>query len=555
MRKQVAEVMLYIITAAMILLIIFEVLSSGSISPGDGDTEVSRGWYYMKDNEIVNVTLPATIDSDENELILYHNTLTQNHAGETLSTKAALYDLKIMEGDSVIYEYDDTEFPQNHQMAARTYCDAKLETEGNEVLALHYYNEGQGVFKLDMVNVGDSAAILKGHIMENAAIILIVFICLVFGVTTTGIFLFFYGYRIKEWRLLNIAEFLIICGIWVITDSALAQILGISITVASYCSFFAFMLMPIPMVAFVRHTAQEGEGYILDSMIAIYCLNLIIQIVLNYNHIFDFIDMLFVTHLLLAGGVILLVRLLIRNYKRNQDEISKTGLVAFTVLGGVGIIALILYWVLEISWYNLLFEIGIFVFVIILFCGTLKKVINSLRFQTERKAFERLSSEDRLTGLRNRKAYETYLEKLELSLDDVKDAWILYLELDHLKEINDEYGYNAGDEMVLNAARCIQNVFSLEGSCYRISGNEFCVILLNPLYDVSYWKDEMRNELIRCNKESKYRISFLWGTAFLRKEDGKLKTISNWKYEANQQLMKEKGWHRERRNRGDSYEI
>lgn len=47
----------------------------------------------------------------------------------------------------------------------------------------------------------------------------------------------------------------------------------------------------------------------------------------------------------------------------------------------------------------------------------------------------------------------------------------------HLQEINDKFGFRAGDEMVINVARLLTNSFRNEDIITRYGGNEFAVLL------------------------------------------------------------------------------
>lgn len=51
------------------------------------------------------------------------------------------------------------------------------------------------------------------------------------------------------------------------------------------------------------------------------------------------------------------------------------------------------------------------------------------------------------------------------------------LDLNDLKRCNDTLGHEAGDNYIKNASKMIDSVFRENGKCYRIGGDEFCVIL------------------------------------------------------------------------------
>lgn len=537
MPKKVIEKFLYVIVVAVILFVLTQTVANQELVLPETVSSISDGWYYMEDGEKREITLPATIHSDMQELILCHDTIAADHAGDTFYTKGALYKLKIVLDDQILYEYEDAAFPRNDQMSVKTYCNAQLPNTSVNTLTLHYQNTKDGVFQLDNIHVGNAGAIFREQSRENAATFLFIFAIFTFSITVIAIFLYFYKRKIYEWRLFNLATFLFLCGVWSVTDSSLSQLLsgGMS-SLLCYCSFYAFMLLSIPMIQFVRNFDRMKHYKVFDVLIAVFCINIILQSLLNYSGLFHFIDMLPVTHIVMAVGVITITLLLIKEYRLSKAEDLKTILIGFTSLGTCGLLSLLLYWAFKISYYELIFDIGILIFVITLFFGVIKTITETFRYKTEMLAYERLSAEDRLTGLRNRKAYTEFLDKMEQSADTLKDALLIYLDVKGLKKVNDQYGHIAGDEIIVTSAICIENIFASVGNCYRIGGDEFCVIILNPTNSIEDWKSKLDLELRQHSKGSKYWISFIWGTSFLRSADGTLKSISNWKYEANQNL-------------------
>jgi diguanylate cyclase (GGDEF)-like protein/PAS domain S-box-containing protein len=98
---------------------------------------------------------------------------------------------------------------------------------------------------------------------------------------------------------------------------------------------------------------------------------------------------------------------------------------------------------------------------------------------TERKkaevALEFRSTHDFLTGLYNRQYFELEMEKLQNSRR--QPVSILALDMNGLKEINDNQGHAAGDELLIVSAEVIRKAFRPEDIVARMGGDEFFVIL------------------------------------------------------------------------------
>ncbi len=82
---------------------------------------------------------------------------------------------------------------------------------------------------------------------------------------------------------------------------------------------------------------------------------------------------------------------------------------------------------------------------------------------------------DPLTSLMNRDAV---LGELEARLADParENVGVLYIDLDRFKMVNDVLGHNAGDELLVRAARRIRNAVGNNGMIARFGGDEFLVI-------------------------------------------------------------------------------
>ena len=79
--------------------------------------------------------------------------------------------------------------------------------------------------------------------------------------------------------------------------------------------------------------------------------------------------------------------------------------------------------------------------------------------------------QDALTKLFSRRCYEIYLRSIP------QDSVIIFFDVNNFKDVNDKYGHSAGDECLAKIAQIINGVYAKYGSCFRIGGDEFCVII------------------------------------------------------------------------------
>ena len=165
---------------------------------------------------------------------------------------------------------------------------------------------------------------------------------------------------------------------------------------------------------------------------------------------------------------------------------------------------------------------------------------DNVRYRLESQAYERLSREDGMTGLETRANFEKKLESISADMGRYRDILLMYIDIDQLRVINEEYGRAAGDEMVVISARCVENVFREKGTCYRIVGDEFAVLVYDPEVPDEFWPERLKEELRNIGRGCRHRFSLSLGCSHLRNKDGSLKSMGEWKYEADRKLYENK---------------
>jgi diguanylate cyclase (GGDEF)-like protein len=100
----------------------------------------------------------------------------------------------------------------------------------------------------------------------------------------------------------------------------------------------------------------------------------------------------------------------------------------------------------------------------------------TLALEAAREEIHELSLQDDLTGLRNRRGF--YLlaqQERKQAARSGHPAFVIFIDIDGLKRINDEQGHEVGDELLCSAARVLQTTFRDTDIVARLGGDEFCV--------------------------------------------------------------------------------
>ncbi len=103
------------------------------------------------------------------------------------------------------------------------------------------------------------------------------------------------------------------------------------------------------------------------------------------------------------------------------------------------------------------------------------------------------SQSDQLTGLANRKTFDDCIQKVWKLMPPVYDdfpldrrappseqIWLVMIDIDHFKQINDRFGHLYGDEVLLLLAQLLKAMFRDDDMVFRFGGEEFVVILRCP---------------------------------------------------------------------------
>lgn len=505
----------------------------------------SNGWYQLKDGKKTELKLPCFVTADKDgQIILYNDMLSEADKGKILSIRGIQDQLEVCIGDRLLYQYKDNRFEKNRQMKGKIWADISLpEKIGQEVLSISYETKKNARLYVYAPMIGEFCFLFRQHLLESIFSIL-----MILGMTGLGlvsVIVFFYTrYRqIVEKRFLNVALFLLLCSLWCILDSGIYQMYGSQSAAGTLVSFYAFMTMSVPMLLFIQNTVSESVRWIPQIWIFLLYANAVLQGILHLLFKIPFIHMLYITHLLLFTGVVSMILLLWKEYRKTQEKEVNLCLKAFGVLGISGVIALVLYWVLSIYWYESIFQFGILLYIAVLFWGLLCKVSNNIQFCLEQEVYRRMSLEDRMTDMKNRKSFEMYLEEIQEGAILLENVLLLFVKIAELKKINDMSGRQMGDETVIRTARSIQSaersVLEQQAVSFRVDGGEFAIIVKNPQKTPEEWehfiKEEMKEE---CGNRQPVRLKF--GYSYLRKKNGSLLSFSDWKQQADDMLCSNK---------------
>ena len=129
-------------------------------------------------------------------------------------------------------------------------------------------------------------------------------------------------------------------------------------------------------------------------------------------------------------------------------------------------------------WRQFLYQFVIDILLIIFLFYTL------FLFHKEQKALFKKSIKDKLTNLYNREFLLEIFDTLKAKIDRNRTKLALFfLDLDGFKAINDTYGHESGDIVLIEIANRLKNLFRKSDIVVRLGGDEFVILAQDIKYD------------------------------------------------------------------------
>ena len=152
----------------------------------------------------------------------------------------------------------------------------------------------------------------------------------------------------------------------------------------------------------------------------------------------------------------------------------------------------------------------------------LRSIANQIAIAIENsllyKELEKINQIDSLLGIYNRKYFFEFLEKNKC--EEMQDKFaIVMIDIDDFKKINDTYGHQFGDEILINTAKIVGSGIDKDDILARYGGEEFILYISNFVDENSVYnkietiRSVLENSQVSLNNENK-SVTASFGIAF-----------------------------------------
>lgn len=482
-------------------------------------TFLNDGWFYeTADVHNGEFTLPAKIPYASGMPFSIYRTFHEAVPGGTcLGFRSSHQEVFVFLDDEVIYSFEKVEdistFPKTPGNAWNIVTLPQIQSgQVLKITTVSVYKQNSE--KLSEVMMGSKSAILF-HIAENY--VMAAFMSVL--VLLFAIVLIFYGgyiYKIRRSaNLIYLGLFAFLLGIWFLGESRFHQFFCGNVLMNYQMVFLSVALMPIPSLLFLSNALQPKNQWLYNLLCIAAGVNFFVMIVVQTMGFADFYEWIPISHIIIMLEMLLLVFTMVQCACNHSYHKSKFLFLGFGVFLLFGMLNIVYFYVSDQYDSALLLRIGTLLALMIILKGEMDKNMVLIQIGMEAAAYKKAAYTDALTQLGNRYAFDMKLKELEqMELDERIENAICVLDVDGLKFANDSYGHWMGDQLICGMAECIKKAFSEIGSCFRIGGDEFAVVLRGEREELEGYLNRLNKEITHNNMIGNCNLSASWGMAF-----------------------------------------
>ncbi len=482
------------------------------IKPYDftGDVDI-----ILQDGTVYQDKVPFILETDQSFDVVLHLEDIGMIDDKTLSfiSKDILVRCEI--DDTVIYRssyvHNDSMFDDGNVL----YMVDLPETVNSNLITLHYYNdkEYKTKFELKELKIGKRINIISYYFLNetlfNLFIIVFLFIITI-GILLTGNFLK-KGLNNMESYFNNIA---ILCMVIIFYITSLSPIsyyilhkYNVFLHILSYTSI---MIIPLILMKAVMYRTDKKTHLFLQIGIILSSVNILYQYSMVYFRLNTFSMMTNYSYYSMLYSL-LAISYSFAKSENNTDNKLYTMIISLLPL----MLSLLIELTVGMNENRIIFssplQFSILIFSLLQSREFISLYIDYRDKKIQSDTYKKLALIDNLTGIGNRMAFS---EQKGFYSKANSSFFIIVLDIDNLKYVNDTYGHKYGDEIIKLLPNILNEVFSDDYplDIYRVGGDEFFVICHAPdSYDLdsklSDFVDKYENYDLGM-KENKYSVSY-----------------------------------------------
>lgn len=349
---------------------------------------------------------------------------------------------------------------------------------------------------------------------------------------------------IKMYSLCSMSMFVITTSLWVLCNSKAMQYFTDNWVLIHNLEYMAFYSCPLWIWMFFSQNWNYKKRLCRaanTSVITFFMITLTAKAV----GISDFYYFLKLFHVLAFANIALILAIGIMGYKKQTLPMKiffwGIGFLCFTSL----IDLMRYYTIFSPDAMAFFFIAGIISMGACLFLTFILMSKEKFKNIIEDNVYKELAFTDILTGLNSRAKWENDITEMERKKDTFRSIIAVMIDVNDLKVVNDNFGHQAGDQLLITVSRALKKQFDSIGSCYRLGGDEFCVLVTDKDF---VWIEQRLAlaDLALKQTDLPHPVTAAWGYAEYKKNlhgnmNDLLKEADNKMYEAKRNMKEIRG--------------
>ena len=496
--------------------------------------QIPNNWHEKINNKSTEntVNFPNTFKYSPGNSYTFSRILDDDFSVEqnTLCIITGFSNLYVYLDNKLIYDFLDNNYDTYSNKGDETILLIKLpDNYQNKELRLETNMRSNSSLSYIMTTplISNEVSIIYHLLLSQSYNLLIIFLLFTFA------FIILATSLIATYKKVSQSHYLFFLGIFSLLSAIYSlsgtNILKLFVTNNYLRNVFAFIplsLIPLSLCIMISEHTKTKYRKGLNVAIHLLFLNFIIQSLLTSLHIFDFRFMLPASHITILICIIILVYTLIRSW---NDQTKSSRIFVFCIFPIIigALIDIIIYY-RNISYYwGIFFQTGVLFFITMQFFYVINAFWDNYILSIQSNMYKKMAFTDSLTNLNNRAAFEIKIKKIDNNLNSYSSIWCFSIDVNNLKDINDNLGHKYGDYLIINCATIIKNTFGDLGFCYRIGGDEFIVLLCNLSHsEIQNLITKLYYMIDQHNSNSGIKISLAMGyDAFDNNQDTTLSSL------------------------------
>lgn len=291
-------------------------------------------------------------------------------------------------------------------------------------------------------------------------------------------------------------------GIWQVSEVFAAVAITDASIGISYVSYISLLLLTIPFIMFVRELYSNRDSKIWDFICICSLIQITVEVFCLITGVADFKQMLWSNTILYGMGILTSIFMVFKEKRTvGLSTELKRNFICLLVCGAAIILDFVRYFMHNGDCISFFGTTSFLIYIIFVGTQCIKEANRLIEQGREAGRFKRMAYHDSLTGTLSRAAFEEAIEKQE---KEREGCIIVMFDLNDLKKCNDTLGHKAGDKYIKESAELICRMFQKWGKCYRIGGDEFCVLIAaGSIQALADTEKKLNQELNRYNEVQK----------------------------------------------------